>query len=225
MAKLPNVTKRLTDLLRAGSLMSRLRRIFIKTAAIGLGSLPTSQALVPMASAAAPSSLVVTPVIINRDKRDRLGKLIFRVLNQQDNVTMFAQHRSHSSHSSHRSHSSHYSSTSGGGVAPPATTQPKTEANKTPANEHIQKLTVQLSLLDLKEKSFTAKDDFGTEYKFFYSGSTKIVTVGVGGNTMPVAAIHDSNLQSYLLKKGQDLSVIWEKQGTKRKAVEITILE
>jgi len=86
-------------------------------------------------------------------------------------------------------------------------------------------MAIEVTGLDLKEKSFTGRDEFETEFKFFFSGSTKIVTLGSTGATNPVAVMTDSALQSRVFRKGLDLSVIWEKQGTKRMAVKVTVIE
>jgi hypothetical protein len=79
--------------------------------------------------------------------------------------------------------------------------------------------------MDKAGKTFTGTDEFGTEFKIAFTPSTKITTLDVKILTRTVAEIQEYSPQADIFKKGDDVSVIWEKQGTKRVAVKITILE
>jgi hypothetical protein len=93
------------------------------------------------------------------------------------------------------------------------------------ADTEIQKLTLTVSSVNKLEKYILAKDAYDKEFRIYYSPETRIATLGQTGSTQTVAAILQSNAGADIFKKGQDLSVIWEPQGTKQVALKVTILE
>ena len=107
------------------------------------------------------------------------------------------------------------------GTAAPVTPAPKPAIADTP----VQKLTLTVSSINKVEKYILAKDAYDTEFRIYYSPETRIATLGPTGATQSVAAILQSNAGADIVKKGQDLSVIWETEGTKRVALKVTILE
>jgi hypothetical protein len=94
-----------------------------------------------------------------------------------------------------------------------------------PGDTDLQKLTLEVVSLDKANKVLTGKDEFGTEYKIGYSLTTKFVTLGTSGSTKTLQEIVGGSPNVDFLRKGQDISVIWEKQGTKRVALKITVIE
>jgi hypothetical protein len=111
-------------------------------------------------------------------------------------------------------------------MAAPATpsklaTSPATVA----ADTEAQKLTLTVSSVNKTEKYILAKDAYDAEFRIYYSPETRIATLSPTPATQSVAAILQLNARADIFKKGQDLSVIWEPQGTKRVALKVTILE
>ena len=122
--------------------------------------------------------------------------------------------------------------TEAGAAAPPKTAAPTTPAPKpaTPpatvaADTQIQKLTLTVSSVNKLDKYILARDAYETEFRIYYSPETRIATLGPTGTTRTVAAILQLNAGADIFKKDQDLSVIWEPQGTKQVALKVTILE
>jgi hypothetical protein len=122
--------------------------------------------------------------------------------------------------------------TAAGGAAAPATAATATLA-ATPAaspatvaaDTQVQKLTLTVGSVNKQEKYILAKDAYDKEFRIYYSPETRITTLGPAGTTRTVAAILQSNAGADIFKKGQDLSVIWEPQGTQSVALKVTILE
>jgi len=119
-----------------------------------------------------------------------------------------------------------------GAAAAPETAAPATPAAKpatSPAtvavDTQVQKLTLTVSSVNKPEKYILAKDAYDKEFRIYYSPETRIATLGPTGTTRTVAAILQLNAGADIFKKGQDLSVIWEPQGTKQVALKVTILE
>jgi len=103
--------------------------------------------------------------------------------------------------------------------------KPATSPATIAASTEIQKLTLTVSSVNKLEKYIVAKDAYATEFRIYYSPETRIVTLGPTATTRTVAAILQSNAAADVFKKDQDLSVIWESEGTKRVALKVTILE
>ena len=112
-----------------------------------------------------------------------------------------------------------------------AAAAPKAAAPATPstamvaADTEAQKLTLTVSSVNKTEKYILAKDAYDAEFRIYYSPETRIATLSPTPATQSVAAILQLNAGADIFKKGQDLSVIWEPQGTKRVALKVTILE
>jgi hypothetical protein len=105
--------------------------------------------------------------------------------------------------------------------APKPAASPATAA----ADTEAQKLTLTVSSVNKTEKYILAKDAYDAEFRIYYSPETRIATLSPTPATHSVAAILQVNAGADIFKKGQDLSVIWEPQGTKRVALKVTILE
>jgi hypothetical protein len=211
------------------SLIKRIRRIALGTTVLGVSTQPLAQGAALENDAVSDSS--TTAIILNRSKRST-PRLWFRAPGQSTLLgSMFAQHRSHSSHSSHSSHRSHYSGATGTVPAPRTAPSPSSStlapslAVDKPGDTDLQKLTLEVVSLDKANKVLTGKDEFGTEYKIGYSLTTKFVTLGTSGSTKTLQEIVGGSPNVDFLRKGQDISVIWEKQGTKRVALKITVIE
>jgi hypothetical protein len=122
--------------------------------------------------------------------------------------------------------------TAAGAAAAPETAAPATPAPKpaissatVAADTQVQKLTLTVSSVNKLEKYILAKDAYDKEFRIYYSPETRIATLGPTGTTRTVAAILQLNAGADIFKTGQDLSVIWEPQGTKQVALKVTILE
>jgi hypothetical protein len=106
-----------------------------------------------------------------------------------------------------------------------AAAKPATSPATVESDTQVQKQTLTVSSVDKLEKYILAKDANDTEFRIYYSPETRIVTLGPTATTRSVGAILQSNAGADIFKKGQDLSVIWEHQGTKWVALKVTILE
>ena len=122
--------------------------------------------------------------------------------------------------------------TEAGAAAAPKTVAPATPAPKpatSPAkvadDTELQKVTLTVSSVNKTEKYILATDAYDAEVRIYYSPETRIATLGPTAATQSVAAILQLNAGADIFKKGQDLSVIWEPEGTKRVALKVTILE
>ena len=113
----------------------------------------------------------------------------------------------------------------GAAGAAAARSKPATSPAAVAANTEIQKQTLTVNSVNKLEKYILAKDAYDTEFRIYYSPETRIATLGPTGTTRTVAGILQSNAVADIFKKDQDLSVIWESQGTQRVALKVTILE
>src|SRR3954451_12414531 len=95
--KFPDLGKRISGLGTA------VRKLFFKSAVTGMGALALGPAFPPTASTQSPPDSGPVVVLLNRERRSPLGKLVLQLANRSGRTSL-ASHGSHRSHSSHSSH-------------------------------------------------------------------------------------------------------------------------
>ena len=224
--KLPVVEKRLDEFSPTRKeLKARVKKVGLNALVAGFGLLGTAQGMTA-AVGSSPGSLPQGALqISNRKEKERSPKLVLQLGSFEDNMRLMANHRSHRSHSSHRSH---YSST--GRTAPsrpPATTPPPAPSTSVPDQqiESLDKVTGEITSVDLEKKSFILKEESGKEHIFSFSDETKVRVLTPNDQTTTLGAIKAFSGASPI-RKGKNLMVHWKQDNRMGKVtVQLTIFE
>ena len=225
--KLPVVEKKLDDFSPTRKeLKARVKKIGLNALVAGFGLLGTAQGM----TAAVGSSPVSLPPgaleISNRKEKERSPKLVLQLGSFEDNMRLMANHRSHRSHSSHRSHYSSRGRTAPAPAPPPVTPTPAPSTSVPDQQiESLDKVTGEITSVDLENKNFILKEESGKEHIFSFSDETKVKVLTPSEQITTLGAIKAFSGSSPI-RKGKNLLVNWKQDSNMRKvAVQLTIFE
>jgi hypothetical protein len=236
MKGLPSIRKKFFDLLSASEAPSASRRVLLRAMAAGLSLLSLGPSSLPAEMASPPAQAAV---IENRSRRSSFAKLVLRLGNARDSMlASHGSHSSHASHSSHTSHASHYSSSSGSGASAPEPSSgssrsepasPQGNATKTPSSlagvppeavDPAHQVRIEITGIDRQKRKLTGKDEYGTEFVFFYEPQSRLRT-GVAG-AVQLERHMGNESQPFPLRLRQHVTVAWKPGEAKRLVVLIT---
>lgn len=227
--KLPVVEKKLDEFSPTRKeLKARVKKIGLNALVAGFGLLGTAQGM----TAAVGSSPVSLPQgalqISNRKEKERSPKLVLQLGSFEDNMRLVANHRSHRSHSSHRSHYSSRGRTAPAPApAPPPVTPTPAPSTSVPDQqiESLDKVTGEITSVDLEKKTFILKEESGKEHIFSFSDETKVRVLTPNDQTTTLGAIKAFSGSSPI-RKGKNLMVHWKQDNRMGKVtVQLTIFE